>query len=43
MRDAITESDVYLVCFRNFIVKHRPETAPQLIAQTSRMFQKKRI
>jgi glutathione S-transferase len=30
MGDRITQADVSLVCFWDFIVKHRPETAPQL-------------
>ena len=30
MGDGITQADVSLVCFWDFIVKHRPETAPQL-------------
>ena len=30
MGDKITQADVSLVCFWDFIVKHRPETAPQL-------------
>ena len=30
MGEKITQADVSLVCFWDFIVKHRPETAPQL-------------
>ena len=30
MGNKITQADVSLVCFFDFIVKHRPETAPQL-------------
>ena len=30
MGDKITQADVSLVCFWDFIIKHRPETAPQL-------------
>ena len=30
MGNKITQADVSLVCFLDFIVKHRPETAPQL-------------
>jgi len=30
MGDGITQADVSLVCFWDFIVKHRPETAPLL-------------
>lgn len=36
MGNKITQADVSLVCFFDFIVKHRPETAPQQLLVVSR-------
>ena len=41
MGNKITQADVSLVCFFDFIVKHRPETAPQLICPTLEKISKK--
>ena len=41
MGNKITQADVSLVCFFDFIVKHRPETAPQLNCPTLEKISKK--
>ena len=41
MGNKITQADVSLVCFFDFIVKHRPETAPKLNCPTLEKISKK--